>query len=65
MVFAQVCVCVGWGYSHVLFIRGLGPTIYCLPPQNYLEYQAYTKIFENLATPQNIHFLYIDTQERP
>ena len=58
-------MCVGGGGT-LMFSSyvGLDPasTAY---PQKYLEYQAYTKIFEILATPKNIHILYNETQERP
>ena len=44
----------GGGYSHVFFIRRLGPSIHLSPEKNIRNFKHPPKIFEILATPKNI-----------
>ena len=46
----------GWRYSHFFFIRKLGPSIYHLnPKKNFKNIKHPKRMFEILASPQNIN----------
>ena len=58
----------GGGGGRVLYffhIRTLGPSIYRSPKKNIRNFKHPKKIFEILATPKNIQFLYLDLKKDP
>ena len=51
------------GYSYFFRIRRLGPSIYCSHPKNIRNFKHPQKIFEILATQNNISILYLDLKK--